>query len=362
MNLESIYPYKKFYIDIDRLIYQALSYKPIYSNGKGLYDVLNFEKNLVKYKGQYLFIITDSSKKNYEINNITDFFTEHCRVSSCQREYSNMTPFEYFNLYKSEIATDLELLNKEINYENLNLYMENRGFKNIKYNLKDRGYPPTPCSNYKITYLLGILKYFKPKRWLDMSAGWGDRLCSAYLTNIEYYYGIDPSNCLNSNIETGYDNIIKYFEELGSNTKAYIHKGPAESSPLIPEKFKSEIKSYDFIFTSPPFFTFEIYDKENENQSINQYNTIDLWLNSFLFKTIDRSWELLENKGVYLMYIEDKPEYRFINKMIDYMKSKEGCQYNGIIYQGFYDPKYPKRPYDLHTVYCFGKTLDLGKL
>ena len=32
---------------------------------------------------------------------------------------------------------------------------------------------------FKITFILTILNHFKPKRWLDLSAGWGDRLIGA---------------------------------------------------------------------------------------------------------------------------------------------------------------------------------------
>jgi len=381
--MDKIYPYKKFYIDIDESVYKALNYKPIIIRDLNLFTLSRaelFKKygKFQKYKNGFFFIITDSKIFSKEINNITDYFTEHCRVSTCHREYNSITPFEYFNKHKIEIATILENNVLDINFENLNRFMEKDGTLSSKFN-----HIPSLCSNYKLTYLLGILNHFKPKRWLDMSAGWGDRLCSAYLYNLskipgterslEYYYGIDPSDCLNSNNEFSYKSIMEYFKDFDSknsqrcNLRAYIHKGPAETSPLLPTNSEGliypELKSYDFIFTSPPFFTFEIYGIENSsgkgdsNQSINQYNTIDLWLNNFLFKTIDRSWELLEKNGNYLMYIEDKPEYRFIDKMLNFMKTKKGCIYDGIIYQTFYDPKYTKKPYVFHTVYCFRKII-----
>lgn len=428
-NIENdslIYPYKKFYLNIDELVYKAINYKPIFyssldlnfKSGNSLSGMEGSKnRKFQKYKNGFFFIITKSKRTKFsdgnshsgtefsgeDINDITDYFTEHCRVSSCRREYNSITPFEYFNKHKIEIATALENNGLEINFQNLNAFMEKKipGKETLSWNLKfcSKSIPteitlkiplepiPALCSNYKLTYLMGILNHFKPKRWLDMSAGWGDRLCSAYIYQIskgslEYYYGIDPSECLNSGEEFSYNSIMEYFRTFRIKNrdfvfksskskseskflKAYIHKGPAETSPLLPTNSKGliypELKSYDFIFTSPPFFTFEIYGVDNldgtfgSNQSTDQYNTIDLWLNNFLFKTIDRSWELLEKNGNYLMYIEDKPEYRFIDKMLKFMKTKKGCIYDGIIYQAFYDSKYPKNPYVFHTVYCFRK-------
>jgi serine/threonine protein kinase len=89
------------------------------------------------------------------------------------------------------------------------------------------------------------------------------------------------------------------------------------------------------------------------------YKNIDSWLNNFLFKTIDIAWELLENNGVYALYIEEKPQYPFIDKLKKYMLSKSGCKYEGIIYQIYKDERYVKRPYDVHTVYVWRKEASL---
>jgi len=118
------------------------------------------------------------------------------------------------------------------------------------------------------------------------------------------------------------------------------------------------IETFDFIFTSPPFFTYELYDEQNQLQSTNMYKNIDSWLNNFLFKTIDIAWEALENNGVYALYIEEKPQYPFIDKLKKYMLSKIGCKYEGIIYQIYKDERYVKRPYDVHTVYVWRKIIE----
>jgi hypothetical protein len=129
-----------------------------------------------------------------------------------------------------------------------------------------------------------------------------------------------------------------------------VYEDKAESIDLD----SLESGSFDFIFTSPPFFTFEIYSSV-EGQSVISYNTVDLWLNNFLFKSIDNSWNKLEKYGHYALYIEDKPKYRYIDKLLKFMKEKPDCKFNGIIYQAFYDNSYPKNPYYLRNVYVWEK-------
>ena len=341
---KGVYPYKKYYMNINKLINKAKRYSPVYN--KNLKQILKLSnRKLENFNKEFLFI--ESNPDFFDINWITDFFTEECRVKTCRREKDSETPFEYFNRNKIEIATYLENNNIEISYKNLNDFMEDRKARKIPY----MNFPPSLCSNYKLSFLLSILKYFKPKRWLDMSAGWGDRLIAAYIYGVDEYYGIDPNICLHSNL--GYSSIIDFFSTKNYKTKAYVHLGQAENAPLF--KGNKEIK-YDFIFTSPPFFTFELYDSDNVNQSTNVYSSIDLWLHNFLFVTINRAWEVLESGGKYLLYIEDKPSYTFIPELKKYMKDKKDCIYNGVIYQTTYDPKYKKNPYVFHTVYCWTKS------
>jgi hypothetical protein len=49
---------------------------------------------------------------------------------------------------------------------------------------------------------LNVLKLFRPRKWLDISAGWGDRLAAAIAYtqlsggDFEKYLGTDPNECL----------------------------------------------------------------------------------------------------------------------------------------------------------------------
>ena len=50
------------------------------------------------------------------------------------------------------------------------------------------------CNNFQVIITMNIYKYFKAKRILDSSAGWGDRLVAAITSGIEYV-GVDPAKC-----------------------------------------------------------------------------------------------------------------------------------------------------------------------
>ena len=54
------------------------------------------------------------------------------------------------------------------------------------------------CNNFQVSIIMNIFNRFKPKRILDSSAGWGDRLIAACSVN-KKYTGVDPSICMKNN-------------------------------------------------------------------------------------------------------------------------------------------------------------------
>jgi 16S rRNA G966 N2-methylase RsmD len=324
------YPYKKYFDSYKPYFELAKKYKPVYITDKNTIIKIAKLHNLETYEDGYILILTDSTSKYFKINSLTDYFTEECRVK-CKLEKFKYSPYESF-LYNYEKIEE-ETIKKygKISLRNLNSFMEKYGGM---------------CTNYKITYLLGILNYFKPKRWLDMSAGWGDRLASAILYDIDHYVGIDPNSCLHPL----YKNMIDTLATPSKRENFTMINDKAESVDLD----KLKVKSFDFIFTSPPFFTFEKYSNE-ESQSISNYNNVKDWLENFLFVSIDKAWKHLEINGIYALYIEDKPSYRFIKELMDYMNEKNDCIYLGVIHQVFYDPSYKQNPYSVKNVYVWKK-------
>lgn len=324
------FPYKKYYLDVEQLLIEAQTYKSWYGT-KELREKAIKQFDLEKYKNEYKLIFTNFAKEP-EFNSLTDYYTEECRMK-CRLESQELSPLELFKKHKKIYLEQVQEKYKEVSYKNLNDFVNKR--------LK-------PCTNYKLSYLFGILDIFKPKKWLDTSAGWGDRLLSALLRNVEKYYGIDPNLCM----QPFYKKMVKDLVSKKEEKDFVVIPGKAEDSSIYPDEM------FDFVFTSPPFFTFELYNEAEEGkemQSTFNYKSIKDWLEKFLYKMMDNAWSKLESKGNFVLYIEDKPEYRFIPDMLNYMKKKKDCIYNGIIYQIAYNPKYKDTPFVPHTLYCWSK-------
>ena len=115
-----------------------------------------------------------------------------------------------------------------------------------------------------------IYNLLKPKVGiLDFSAGWGGRALAAMSMNIPYV-GIDA----NKKLETSYRNMINLYE-------------PAAPIKLIfkpSEKVDFSKFNYDLIFTSPPYFMIEEYEK------MPAYESKQNFLNTFFVPVIHSAW------------------------------------------------------------------------
>ena len=167
--------------------------------------------------------------------------------------------------------------------------------------------------NYKIAttfmpgYAKAIYDFFKAETVLDPCAGWGDRLTGAAASSIvKKYVAFDP----NRNLRYGYSSIMKqYGIRLGSVTDSslyfdnsfQIHTLPFEvNSPEHPESSIPGLKegSFDLVFTSPPFFDYEMYnDKTNP-----QYRD---WIQEFYVPLMKLSAKFVKDDGHVLIHIGD---------------------------------------------------------
>ena len=180
-----------------------------------------------------------------------------------------------------------------------------------------------PCNNFNLTVMISLLKVFKPTNMLDFSAGWGDRLIGAIAYNNTKYTGVDPSKCM-------YKRYLKMIRKLAKEPNKYrIINQPFEETDL-------ENNVYDFIFTSPPFFTYEIYEKDNKNNLL-KILILELWRDNFLYPSLDKCIKHLEVNKYLTLYIDDFKGFEYIDDMLEYMKNKKNVKYSGIVYFYNYD-------------------------
>ena len=183
--------------------------------------------------------------------------------------------------------------------------------------------------SYRSTFRLGhfIATQFKPnvaktvytmtkaKTVLDTSCGWGDRLAGFYTSKAESYTGCDPNpetfkNYIKQVID--YESFLGNFKPDITIKEDYfscngvkqvkIYRCGAENLPW------HDIKNIDCVFTSPPYFSTEHYNKgglHEEDQSWFKFDTSDKWLNDFFLPVSENSFNSLSDNGHLLLNIID---------------------------------------------------------
>lgn len=122
-----------------------------------------------------------------------------------------------------------------------------------------------------------IYSLLKPKTGiLDFSSGWGGRALAAISMGIPYT-GIDA----NKKLETSYRNMIKQYAPTANITMTFK---PSEEVDF--SKFK-----YDLVFTSPPYFMIEEYEK------MPKYKSKQGFLDIFFIPVVLNAWKYLQPGG-----------------------------------------------------------------
>lgn len=168
------------------------------------------------------------------------------------------------------------------------------------------------CTLYPFPIGLEVMKIFKPKRWLDPTAGWGDRLRVAINYGVEYV-GVDS----NHSMQPAYKSIIQ--DKANGDFKKYNVKRARFQNVKLEGEF-------DLVFTSPPFFTIEKYE------NMTNWNDAEHYLKEFMYPFLRKSHKYLSKAGHLVLYIEDRPENQFINKMKEYVNNFEDMKYEGAFY------------------------------
>jgi len=239
------------------------------------------------------YIIKSSWNDNLELNSLTDYFTEPCRIQCTFK--NNLSPLEYWNK----------------NYKTILASLKKKHLPENNYNIREEMYIHNkPCNNFRISVCLEVLKLFKPNKWLDISAGWGDRLATALLYKpLEVYCGVDPNPCLHPY----YQEMIAKLDPM-SKKECILIKDGFETAALPNIKF-------DLVFSSPPFFDLEIYSTASAN-SLVKYKGEDGWFNGFLMPSINKAIDHLDAGGYLVLYMGESQGTKYIPKMINLVDAR----------------------------------------
>jgi SAM-dependent methyltransferase/16S rRNA G966 N2-methylase RsmD len=280
----------------------------------------DLKQTIFKYKNsetgklEYLTIHTLPTDYN-NMDKITDYFCEPIRTKAIVKS-ENISSYDYFIKHEFELIDELKNDNKSVTNYNMRELL----FKKVK-----------EATLFKVSTAKAILEILASRlenfnisdfKWLDISAGWGDRLITAIASNVKKYVAFDP----NIELKECHQRAIETLAASQDLSKFKIIYEPFEKAILnIKEKF-------NLVFTSPPFFDFEIYTNATDNQSIQKYPQFNKWMESFLFKSLFESWERLEDNGFMAIYIMDIGNYSIVEPMYNYIEKKlKNSVYIGLI-------------------------------
>ena len=162
---------------------------------------------------------------------------------------------------------------------------------------------------------------------LDTSMGWGDRLTAFFASDATHFIGCDP----NPHAFERYQQMVDYWTGLletplfglsGNNQKTTkLYNCGAEDLPW------DEINNVDVAFTSPPYFSTELYNKhgdKSEMQSWAKYPEYDAFRDAFFLPVALSSYKALSETGVLMVNIMDpevdKVRYHTTDELVDALK------------------------------------------
>lgn len=175
------------------------------------------------------------------------------------------------------------------------------------------------ASQFRPSTAKSVYDYFKAKDVLDLSSGWGDRLAGFYASDANSYVGVDPNEIVYK----------KYFEQIEMYENRVNKK--VELFNCCAEDMEYD-KTFDLVFTSPPYFNIERYTQE-DNQSFKKWKKLDDWLENFLFASLEKAWKALRVGGHMVINISDVYSGHKINKICDpmneFIETLDGSEYVG---------------------------------
>ena len=320
---EKGFPWANLTINPDEHIQRFLNYKPKVENSR--YKLSAFRPKC-RYYLPPLFhdenVTIGSLKKDIsEINNLTDFWTEKVRLSTRKLDESQ-SPLELIESKETKKGVLATLQNENPDIDQCTEFQVRQVF----------GFVIHEARNFKLTWAKGLLSFvggldfWKGKRWLDISTGYGDRLLAAALLEFGYYLGFDP----NSTLIEPLNDMIQYLEKRNPKLEGKLKSVtlPFEDSEIILTKEEP----FDLVFSSPPFFNGEIYSDE-KTQSVKRFTSFDGWMKNFFFKSIEIAWKHLKEGGYLILYVGDPQTVKgsIAEPMNLFIESLDNSNYEGVI-------------------------------
>ncbi len=170
-----------------------------------------------------------------------------------------------------------------------------------RYNMQGAGqFPPSTAREIYLKYAP------KGGRILDPCSGWGGRLIGWLAARLGgQYVGFDAAA---DTVASAH----RMIEELRIEGASVTH-GAFEDQKLEPG-------SYDFAFTSPPYFDIELYSQDPQ-QSTERYPTYEKWRKGFLRPFVANTLAALRPGAHFVVNISDAGEHKLAAATIELAKA-----------------------------------------
>jgi hypothetical protein len=237
------------------------------------------------------FSLQISASAYASIDQITDYFTEYARVAA--RVCGWPSPLAAWSRpdYAIEIAR-AALAASSAREQKLDAHA-----------LREAVYAAVPeCTQFKVSLAWWVFRHFRAAVVLDPCAGWGDRLIGAAAAGVRRYLGADPNEALRK----GHAEIVRTLLPAERQKAFTVECTPFEALDLVKAGYCGEDRP-DLVFTSPPFFDFEVYadGAQARGQSTEGAAGFDAWLRGFLLPALDKMWLALRPGGHLVLYLKD---------------------------------------------------------
>ena len=200
------------------------------------------------------------------------------------------------------------------------------------------------ATQFKPNVAKALYEKHKAQNVLDTSCGWGDRLAGFYATpNTELYVGCDPNpevyevykkQCFE------YEKLLGYYPAIQEYSDHFICIGSKRviiwNLPSEDVNWKLYENTFDFYFTSPPYFETERYAKNHSaTQSYMRYPTFNSWKNDFFFNVNEKVFNALKDNAFMMINIIEPrtnkgTRLNLCDDMVDHLTSL-GANYIGKI-------------------------------
>jgi 16S rRNA G966 N2-methylase RsmD len=207
---------------------------------------------------------------SYRYNQIADHFTAVERLSTKGRNYINFVEFcKEYQRWPSVVRC-IE------RYPKQSLLHALKYAFNLYY-----GY----IGNFSMWNAINFYKKYSPKKVLDPTAGFGNRLIAACAVGVESYTGIDS----NKELEEPYRGLCEFLGSRSNTKTTMIINNALDIDYTTLE--------YDCVFTSPPYYTLERYNHMKDYGSKNEWN------NTFYKPLIEKTYKSLSQGGTYALNV-----------------------------------------------------------